>query len=232
MAWSFNLTTGDVIEATISYVALDQLLQYKWDLRIGGTGVNFTSDQLADQVDIDWQVFCPLIGTSTTHVQSRYQIITDVVPGTGGRPRRVRGFLDKRDRTTLLNGLAAPPFAPMSATASVQLITSGAPGPFWGKKGFGQLPVSSLGSNGELLATTAKNAWELAATTFFAAAHAITGTTLTYTPGILPSTFVANQALPHVTMSTYFLPFIGVYTGTYIGSQMTRDISPQGTLGH
>lgn len=232
MAFQVPMALNDVFEITLSYVALDQLIQYKFDVIMGGVGSPISSDDFRAQLEADWGVFLVLIGTSTKHAQTRIQKITDCVLGTTGKPKRVRGGLDKEGPVTAMNGTAASPFLPMINTVSIQLITAGSPKQFWGRKGFGQLPLTTVQADGSKMATLVRASWDSAATSFFATIHAIAGTTMNFKCGILPTTYVANQALPHGAMSGYFWTIDAVEVGYYLGSQITRDIEPQATLGH
>lgn len=234
MAWSFAVAPTDVLEVTISHLVMDQLVQQKFDIRIGGTGVGFTSDQVLDQIATDWTFnFASKLTSLTKHVQTRLQMITDCVISTvSNRPTRIRTLLDKRDRTPTMDGTILTAAAPIDVTASVQLITTGAPRQFWGRKSFSQLPVASLAADGETLAPASKNAWELDTTAMFATTHAIATTTLNYVIGVLPTTYVANLAQPHGAMSGYFFGCVGTYVGTYVGSMATRRVNPNSLLGH
>jgi hypothetical protein len=232
MAWSFPIATGDVIEVTYSYVALDQLIQYKFDVLISGSPIAETSDTLRVDMDNVWTAFTPYLGSSTKHAQTRLQKITDCILGPTGKPKRVRGALDKTGPTTALDGVAAGPFAPLISTVSVQLITAGAPKQFWGKKGFGQVPISVLATDGAKLTLLARTNWDAAATAFFTVTTPFGTGGGSYNAGILPTTYVSNLPLPHGAMSGYFWNCIAVEVGYYAGSQKTRDIEPQTTLGH
>lgn len=232
MPWSFPVAAGDVLETTLSFVALDQLIQYKFDALIGGTPGSSTSDDVLDQMVSNFGGISSLLGTSTKHAQTRIQRISDCVLSTGGTPRRVRGQLDKRGPTTTLDGVSAGPFAPMICCISAQLITLGAPKQFWGKKGFGQVPVSVLQADGQKITSVARANWLSAVEAFFCITTPFGSLGGTYNCGVLPTTYVANQALPHGAMSGYFWAFVAAEIGYYAGTQKTRDIEPQATLGH
>lgn len=232
MPWAFPVNPLDVIEITHSYVCLDQLVQYKYDVVIGGAGPATTSDQLISDVQSAWGAVAANLGTSTKHAQTRVQRITDCILGATGKPRRVRTVLDKEGPNAIMDGATAGPFCPLNNTISVQLINAGNPRQFWGKKGFGQLPLTALGSDGEKVATLVRAAWDGTTTTFFVGSHSLGGGPLTFTCGVLPTTYVANLPGPHANMDTYFFPWLGVEVGNYLGNQRTRDIAPQATLGH
>lgn len=231
--WTVPLAVNDVAETTVSFVASDQLFQWRFDVIFSGTGGPVTSDDYFAQLQLDWIANISVqLSVLSRHVQTRVQAITDVVVGIGGRPKRIRGQLDKQNATTAMDGIRVGPPLPHDTTVSIALITDGSPRAFWGKKGFALIPQGDVSTDGETITPTASTAWDTVATAMFTTVHTIGATTMNYRVGLLPSTYVANQPIPHGAMSGYFYPFKGVQVGTYVGSQATRRIHPQSLKGH
>jgi len=235
MAWSFNLANGMVLQTTISSRQFDQLVVNVFDILIDNVSVAVTSDTLLSSIESLWSTWIPIIQTDElTHVQTKVQVVTDCIesPTNPGTYKRVYGVMDRKGHTAAMDGSVASAAIPFDTTGSVQLITNGAPGPFWGRKSIGGMTVDSIDADGETLDAVYKAALDAGMQAVFIPANLISTGPATWTCVVLPTTYVGRQALPHSAMSVYAKDIIAVDVGTYTGSQKTRQIRPNSLLAH
>lgn len=232
MSWTFPLVNDRVIQVTQSGIAKDQLVQNRFDVLIENISVAVSSDSLISSIQAEWATrFVPLISSQYKHVQTKVQEVLDVIAGVSG-PKRVYGLMDRSGPTALNDGADVAFALPYDNAVSLSLVTSGAPGPYWGRKGFGPVSVATLAADGETLDTVKRTAWDTAATGFFVAPIIITGATATWRGVVLPGTEIANLPLPHAALSTLVRDVIAIDVGVYMGSQKTRRVTPNALLGH
>jgi len=115
---------------------------------------------------------------------------------------------------------------------SVSLVTTGPPGPNWGAKRFGPIPIDMVETDGEKIKAVDLIAWETAMNLFFSGTHFISATAATWEVVILPGTQVAALPLPHPALSTLVKDVVAVSMPTYVGSQATRRLTPNSLRGH
>jgi len=229
----FPLTANQVIEVTVTYIKMDQLVVNRFDVLVTGIPDGTNSGGLFQTLGTDWSAaFTTLTSNDAAFAQCRMQVITDVIAGASG-PKRVRGALSKGNPSSggneFLDGAALTPHLPVDATVSVALITDSPPQIGWGRKSHGPLPEALTGSNGEVIDLAA---WEAAALAFYVGQRAIDGGTLNYEVVIVPGTAIAALALPHAALATLVYPIKGIEVGRFLGSQGTRRIAPHSLLGH
>lgn len=232
MAWSWPLSDGMVMQVTQSAVAMDQLVQNRFDIVIANVSIAVSSNALLTSIRAAWAAnFAPILSDRYIHVQTKVQIVTDIIPGTSG-PKRVYGLMDREGPATSNDGLDASNALPYDATLSAQLITTGAPGPFWGRKSFGPVSVDTTVSNGEEVEGVRKAAWQLALDTFFVPPVLIGVGTATWEAVVIPATAIAALPLPHAALNTLVKDVVATDVGIYVGSQATRRITPYALRGH
>lgn len=230
---AFSLTVGDVIETTVIYVKMGQLIENKIDYLIGGTPAAASSTDLLVALGTRWLGYVtPLQANNAVFTQARAQQITDILLASG-RPKRVRGKLAKATAittgNTFVDGSATTPHLPVDVTISVTMVTNGQPRKYWGRKSHGPLAEAITGSDGEILSVSTLDP---IFTSMYVPPLALGATTMTAQAVIVPAAVVAAQALPHAALSTYVMPVVAVETGPYVGSQKTRRVSPNDLLGH
>jgi len=230
--YAFSLVNGMVIQVTQSGTAYDQLVQNRFDVLIANISTGVTAAGLITSVQGAWTTsMVGLLSTQYVHVQTKVQLVTDVVPGVSS-PKRVYGPMYSVGPTTSQNGTDANETLPQDVAMSVSLVTTGAPGPYWGAKRFGPLPVSLVNIDGEQIEGGAALTWETNMALFFNGTHFISATTATWEVVVVPATEIAALPLPHAALSTLVKDVIAINIPTYVGSQGTRRITPTSLRGH
>lgn len=232
MSTTFPLANNSVVQVTISGVAMDQLVQNRFDVLVENVTGTVNSSALLTSTKNVWAAnISQMISEVFTHVEVKIQVVLDVIAGTSG-PKRVYGNMDRLGPDPDCNGQVVGPALPYDVAMSVQLVTEGAPGPYWGKKSFGPLPATDLEDDGESVVAARLAAWEAASAAVFVSPHFLTASTATWTGVVVPGTAISRLALPHAPLNTLIKDILQTDVGTYIGSQATRRITPYSLRGH
>lgn len=233
MAYSFPLANGQVIQCTMTYLVADQQVQNRFDVVIANLGGGPSVASLLTSIEADWATrFPPLISDQSFHARTSLVLVTDVIVGSTGKPKRVFGPLYSGAPNPALNGSNADPAIPYDVAMSVQLQTSGPARTTWGSKRFGPITTGQLGPDGESIDAGARNDWQLAADAFFLGTHFITAPPTTWEACVIPATAIAAMPLPHAPLNTLVNDIVGTRVGIYTGSQSSRRITPFSLLGH
>lgn len=232
MAWAFPLANGQVIQVTISGAAYDQLIQNRFDVLIQNVSTPANSDTLITSVEAVWAAaLTPRVSGIYSHIQTKVQVVTDVIPTTSGY-KRVYGEMGRGGPNGALDGAAVGASLPFDITVSIALITQGPPGPYWGRKSLGPITVDDIEADGESMTPAARAAWEAGANTVFAIQHIMSGTTATWDGVVVPAAEIQGLPLPHPALSGLVKDIVACDVGEYVGSQATRRITPNSLRGH
>jgi len=233
MGLPFALAVGQVNEVTISYVAMDQLFQCRFDVLLTGAAAALDTIDLRNAIAVPWTTWSDMwMADSANFAQFRVQRITDVIM-SGGRPTRVRGAL-YTDHTAGIfpQGDIVPPHLPLDVTLSLSLQTAGPPRSSWGHKSHGPLGEGITDDDGESIVPATFTALQAGANDFWASSHVIAASGMSWAAVVIPATAIANLALPHPALSTLVNDIEYAQVGRFVGSQRTRAITPNSLRGH
>lgn len=233
MAYAFPLANGQVIQCTMTYIVLDQQVQNRFDVVIANLGGGPSAATLLTSIEAEWAARFPLlISDQSFHARTTVTLVTDVIQGSTGKPKRVYGPLFSGAPNPALNGANADPALPYDVAMSVQLQTSGPARTTWGSKRFGPITTGQLGVDGESIDPGSRNDWQLACDAFFTGPILLTAPPTTFECVVIPATAIAALPLPHAPLSTLVNDIVGTKMGIYTGSQGTRRVTPFSLLGH